>query len=106
MKPPRKFPPFVNQSVTDWLSGQPERIYAVVGNFTFSLSVKNGYVVRITRYSKPDRISDNYFMTGFIACQVKLGEYLKRWSEVWPNDRAITWDDSIVAKTLEPVTQP
>jgi len=96
MKPPRKFPIFANVTVADWLSGHVERVYAVVGPFTFSLTVEAGRVVRISRYDKPELIEDARFMTS-LPPTVKLAEYLIRWSAVYPADRGIAWDDAVLA---------
>jgi len=96
MKPPRKFPIFANVTVTDWLNGHQERIYAVVGPFTFSLAVEAGRIVRISRYDKPGLIEDAQFMTS-LPPTIKLAEYLIRWSEAYPAERAIAWDDAVLA---------
>jgi hypothetical protein len=99
MTAPRKFPVFANQTVEQWLSGHSERVYAVVGTFTFSIALDNGKVARIERYDKPDRIPDTTHVTELIGSTTKLAEYLIRWSSIYPNDREILWDEQTTRKT-------
>ena len=99
MKAPRKFPIFADQTVAQWLEGHQERVYAVVGPFTFSLTLDGPVVARIERYDKPERIPDTRHVGMVNASTTKLAHYLISWSYVFPNDREIIWHEDTTRKT-------
>lgn len=98
MKSPRKLPKFQPVTVSQWLEGHSERVYAVCGAFTFSLCVREGMVARIERYERPAQIPDYTLKTKMLASTTTLTDYLTLWQEVFGPKMVIAWDASVLAE--------
>lgn len=97
---PRPLPSFQDITVTDWLKGHQERVYARTANFTFSLTLDGISVVRVDRYRDPVRIPAYRFMTLLPAHHTKLADYLSRWQEPLDKKTPIVWDDAVLAEPV------
>lgn len=95
---PRKYPVFTDRTIAEWLEGHQERVYAVVGAFTFSLTLKGRTVVRIEKYDRPERIPAGQYEVQMPPNR-RLSEYLLRWSQVFTAKQEIKWDDAVTGKT-------